>query len=177
MPYYEENETYIVAGILDPRFKLRWCSDDAERARSLDLLKAALERLSPASTVVVRVENYEPPPKKKRKSLFNFMYDDCDSPSTESQQQRSALTKQVDEYIETDTAPMDQNPAKYWQDNQKKYPLLSRLAKDVLGVPSSSAPVERLFSIAGKVFIPERCPLTDDRFAQLMFIRCNQNYI
>ena len=60
MPYYEENETYIVAGILDPHFKLRWCSDDAERAISLDLLKAALERLSPASTVVVRVENYEP---------------------------------------------------------------------------------------------------------------------
>lgn len=67
MPYYEENETYIVAGILDPRFKLRWCSDDAERAKSLDLLKAALERLSLSSTVVVRVENYEPPPKKKRK--------------------------------------------------------------------------------------------------------------
>ena len=178
MPYYEENETYIVAGILDPRFKLRWCSDDAERARSLDLLKAALERLSPASTVVVRVdENSEPPPKKKRKSLFNFMYDDSDSPSTESQQQRSALTKQVDEYIETDTAPMAQNPAKYWKDNQKKYSLLSRLAKDVLGVPSSSAPVERLFSIAGKVFTPKRCRLTDGRFAQLMFIRCNQNYI
>ena len=105
------------------------------------------------------------------------MYDDSDSPSTESQQQQSALTKQVDEYIETDTAPMAQNPAKYWKDNQKKYPLLSRLAKDVLGVPSSSAPVERLFSIAGKVFTPEICRLTDGRFAQLMFIRCNQNYI
>ena len=102
---------------------------------------------------------------------------DSDSSSTESQQQRSALTKQVDEYIETDTAPMAQNPAKYWKDNQKKYPLLSRLAKDILGVPSSSAPVERLFSIAGKVFTPERCCLTDGRFAQLMFIRCNQNYI
>ena len=100
-----------------------------------------------------------------------------DSPSTESQQQQSALTKQVDEYIETDIAPMAQNPAKYWQDNQKKYPLLSGLAKDVLGVPSSSAPVERLFSIAGKVFTTERCRLTDDRFVQLMFIKCNQNYI
>ena len=52
MPYYEENETYIVACILDPRFKLRWCSDDAERERSLDLLKAALERLSPAASTV-----------------------------------------------------------------------------------------------------------------------------
>ena len=111
------------------------------------------------------------------KSPFNFMYDDSDSPSTESQRQRSTLTKQVDEYIETDTAPMAQNPAKCWQDNQKKYPLLSRLAKDVLGVLSSSGPVERLFSIAGKVFTPERCRLTDGRFSQLMFIRCNQNYM
>ena len=59
------------------------------------------------------------------------------------------------------------------KENQKKYPILAMLAKDVLGVPSSSAPVERLFSIAGKVFTPERCQLTDKRFEQLMFIRCN----
>jgi len=137
----------------------------------LDLLIAALKRLSPTSAVVVRVdENSEPPPKKKRKSLFIFLYDDFDSPSTESQQQRSALTKQVDEYIETDTAPMAQNPAKYWQDNQKKYPLLSKLAKDILELPSSSAPVERLFSIAGKLFTPKRCCLTDGRFAQLTYV-------
>ena len=49
------------------------------------------------------------------------------------------------------------------------------LAKEVLGVPSSSAPVERLFSIAGKVFRPERSNLTDNRFEELMFIRCNNN--
>ena len=40
------------------------------------------------------------------------------------------------------------NPAKHWRENQKKYPFLAMLAKDVLGVPSSSAPVEWLFSIA-----------------------------
>ena len=80
-------------------------------------------------------------------------------------------------YIEGNTAPMSQNPSKYWKENQQKYPLLSRLAKDVLGVPSSSAPGGRLFSIAGKVFTPERCRLTDGRFAQLMFIRCNQTYV
>ena len=33
--------------------------------------------------------------------------------------------------------------------------------------------VERLFSIAGKVFTPDRCRLKDSRFEQLMFIRCN----
>ena len=44
------------------------------------------------------------------------MYDDSDSPLTENQQQLSALTKQVDKYIETDTAWMAQNSVKYWQD-------------------------------------------------------------
>ena len=58
----------------------------------------------------------------------------------------------------------------------KKLSNLSRLAKDILGVPSSSAPVERLFSVAGKVFTTERCHLTDGRFEQLMFIRSNNNY-
>ena len=31
MPYYEGNETYILAAMLDPRFKLRWCSNNLER--------------------------------------------------------------------------------------------------------------------------------------------------
>ena len=68
---------------------------------------------------------------------------------------------------------MDTNPADFWK-KENKYTKLSKLAKEVLGVPSSSAPVERLFSIAGKIFRPERCNLTDSRFEQLMFIRCNK---
>ena len=41
-------------------------------------------------------------------------------------------------------------------------------------IPASSAPVERLFSIAGKVFHPNRCCLKNKTFEELMFIRCNQ---
>ena len=57
-------------------------------------------------------------------------------------QQWSAISKQVEEYIEGNTASMSQNPAKYWKENQQKIPFYSRLAKDVLGEPSSSAPAE-----------------------------------
>jgi len=49
MPYYEENETYILAAILDPCFKLQWCSNDAEKQKSIDLVKSALERINPQS--------------------------------------------------------------------------------------------------------------------------------
>ena len=68
---------------------------------------------------------------------------------------------------------MKTNPTDFWKKEKIKYPHLSKLAKEVLGVPSSSTPVERLFSIAGKVFRPEHCNLKDLRFEQLMFIRCN----
>jgi len=60
---------------------------------------------------------------------------------------------------------MPKNPSMYWQDNQKKSPLLYKVGKERSRFTSSSAPVERLLSIVGKVFI---CHLTDKRFAQLM---------
>ena len=41
---------------------------------------------------------------------------------------------------------------KYWDLNFKKFPTLSKLAQTYLALPASSAPVERLFSIAGKIF-------------------------
>ena len=57
------------------------------------------------------------------------LYNESDSPSTECQQ-RSAISKQVEEYIEVTTPSMSQNPAKYWIEN--KITSFSRLAKDVL---------------------------------------------
>ena len=41
---------------------------------------------------------------------------------------------------------------------------------------ASSAPVERLFSIARKVFRPERCRLADTTVFKLMFIISNNKY-
>ena len=50
------------------------------------------------------------------------------------------------------------------------------LAKRVLSVPASSAPVERLFSVAGKVFKPDRCQMKDSTFETLLFINCNKEF-
>ena len=47
----------------------------------------------------------------------------------------------------------------------------------ILGISASSAAMERLFNIAGKVIRPDRCRLTDNTFQKLMFIRCNNKYL
>ena len=49
---------------------------------------------------------------------------------------------------------MNENPAEFWKREIIHYP---NLAMEVLGVPASSAPVERIFNIAGKIFCPEHC--------------------
>ena len=55
------------------------------------------------------------------------------------------------------------------------YPTLAVIAKRVLSVPASSAPVECLFSVAGKMFRPDRCQMKDTTFECLIFIKCNKD--
>ena len=43
------------------------------------------------------------------------------------------------DYLQVPSLPMDKNPATFWKENQKMYPMLAIIAKDVLGVPASSA--------------------------------------
>ena len=51
------------------------------------------------------------------------------------------------------------------------------LAFRYLAVPASSAHLDRIFSIAGKIFRPERCSLSDERFEQVMFVRINKDIV
>ena len=172
MAYYEEKEVYITAAILDPRFKLWWCFNETEKKEFTEMITSALERSVPATVSTVSTEdNTNPPPSKKAKTLFSFMPE----PSVQSESQSTSLTNELDNYLQSSCVSMEVNPTEFWKKEKTKYPHLSKLAKEVLGVPSSSAPVKRLFSIAGKLFRPEHCNLKDARFEELMFIRCNNN--
>ena len=124
-----------------------------------------------ANTSSARSSESSSPPKKRSK-LFGFM--DRSQQNTESQQVSDTLLLQVEEYLQSPTLPEDGDLLSYWKDNCHRYPELSKIACRYLQIPASSGPVERLFSIAGKVFRPDRCRLTDEMFAKLMFIRCNE---
>ena len=127
------------------------------------MITSALERSVPAtvSTVSSTEDTTDPPPSKKAKSLFSFMLE----PSAQSESQSTSLSNELDNYLQSSSVAMEVNPIDFWKKEKTKYPQLSNLA----------APVERLFSIAGKFFRPERCNLKDLRFEELMFIRCNNN--
>ena len=173
---FETNECYQLAPVLDPRFKLRWCTDDAEKENMKCLLKEKVTMLIPNTrTPTVEKDNEVEQPAKRRRvdtqcsRLFTFMQTTTtpQAPSVES------LEEEISTYLSSPCEEVDINPLNFWKENSEKYQKLTPLVKKVLSVPSSSAAVERLFSTAGKVFTPERCRLNDSRFSKLMFIRCN----
>ena len=55
----------------------------------------------------------------------------------------------------------DADPFAFWLDQASVYPLLSPVAIDLLAIPASSAPVERVFSTARELTTGKRNRLSD----------------
>ena len=165
---YEEHDDFMTASALDPRFKLQWCSGPAEYdGRKANLMaKAKAKANATQSTPDVT----EVAPSKKRKGFFSSI---IDIPASEATVDISEIRTEVELYFSEACLEEDADPLSYWKRHSRTYPALARIAPTYLAIPASSAPVERLFSVAGKVFRPERCRLADKTFEQLMFLRCN----
>ena len=69
MEQYENDSTFILASILDPRFKLEWCLTETEKFEKTEILHRSLNYLSP------RIELPEQQCKEtpKRRILFDFL--------------------------------------------------------------------------------------------------------
>ena len=62
------------------------------------------------------------------------------------------------------------NPLEWWRLKQQQYPLLAKVALRLLAIPATSAPSERVFSIAGITIAKERSRLNPANAGDLVFI-------
>jgi len=73
---------------------------------------------------------------------------------------------EIEHYFNTVESATDTvDSLEYWIELQSRHPLLSKVAVDILVIPVSSAPVERVFSTAGKACIGRRNRLADSHLA------------
>ena len=170
MSKYEEDEEFVIAAVLDPRFKLTWCMSKSMREQHISNVRAKMNSVEKKSE-----EELKSPPRKVHKpsgSLFSFL-----PQAANRQRHTSGSVNELDLYMSEDDENPDCDIMEYWKLNSKKFPTLSKLALSYPALPASSAPVERLFSIAGKIFRPERCLLTDQNFEALMFLKFNNTIL
>ena len=65
------------------------------------------------------------------------------------------------------------NVLEYWRRHCECYPLLASLARQILCVPATSVPAERVFSTAGLTITQKRCSLSTDNVDMLIFLQKN----
>ena len=106
------------------------------------------------------------PPSKKRK--FQVMKDLVASPSPSHTE-----FNEIEKYLEMSILDADENddPLKFWLCYEKKFPILSKMARTFLGMPASSGSVERLFSVAGSIARARRANLKIDTLEMMLCYR------
>jgi hypothetical protein len=65
----------------------------------------------------------------------------------------------------------------WWKRNQHLFPTISQVARRILAIPATSAPVERLFSVGGHIVTDLRHSLSAEHVRSLMFLHSNKDLI
>jgi hypothetical protein len=81
-----------------------------------------------------------------------------------------ASTTELGSYFEGSVGK-EVDPLSWWSENQKRFPILSRMARDYLAIPATSAPSERLFSQAGRTISEQRNRLKGDTACALLCLK------
>ncbi len=69
------------------------------------------------------------------------------------------------------------DPFDYWLTNRGSYPMLSSMAIDMLSIPGSSAPVERVFATAGESTLGRRNRLCEHNLEREVLLRKNKHFL
>ena len=78
---------------------------------------------------------------------------------------------------ETQQQPQTADPLTWWRENEAKFYGLKMLARKYLAIPATSAPSERVFSLAGNICSRRHASLSPDHLDALVFLNANGDLI
>ncbi|XP_038063040.1 uncharacterized protein LOC119733733 [Patiria miniata] len=188
-PFIEK--IYLVGAVLDPQYMLHWVDADVvftgSPEKSKNKLKDTLKEM-----VITEAERFVSNAEEAA-SLSHTSSEEEDIPakvprllakyktirSRTKSGEKDSVRIQLEKYIR-DEERHGLDAVTFWQDSgegKNKYPSLHALAKNILCVPASSAPVERIFSRGGLIMRPHRARLTPQMLETLMFLKCNEHVL
>ncbi|CAD6262098.1 unnamed protein product [Miscanthus lutarioriparius] len=110
-------------------------------------------------------ETQEPPPESKR-SFKSIIAEKMRKRGGANATTKSELDKYFSEDNEEDNEGFD--ILKYWKGNARRFPILSRMARDLLAIPISTVASESAFSTGGRVLDDFRSSLTPTMVERLI---------
>ena len=163
--------SYRISAVLDPSFKLKWCeSHEIREETTATIYQEMGKEFEPSQPLeIIEKEDSSTKPSKRRR-LFEFMEieNEC--------QQVHVGQDEFKQYLEDEDGIKFKNTLLFWKNKQSKYRVQAKIARNFLGVPATSAPVERVFSQAGRILQADRSKLLPENFEKLIFLQVNNAY-
>lgn len=119
----------------------------------------------------VETKSVQQPAKKKLCSLFAHYRNATGSSAGKCVQN---VNLQLSSYLERINKPEFDTDG-FCLCKMAEYAALQPLFEKVFCVPSTSAPVERVFSQSGLIMRPHRARMSDSMLETLMFLKCNSH--
>lgn len=173
--YKPVDDILLLASVLDPRFKnMRHLNED-EKKRVQQLLKKKFQEVKKKEEDLPRKESLEA-------TLFETATKMVKNNETMGRVFKSFKSpvktidefKEINNYLEIEELDILDNPLQWWKENCCKYKILSQLARELLCIPATSVPSERIFSKAGNIVSSKRYSLGSKLLNSLIFLAENK---
>lgn len=172
----ENNNIYMIATLLDPRFKtLAFSNNDCITRASNMLLEEANKYISndtvstSTNDSMQNINNSQSHVNDEHISLWSSF--DTEIIVTNNNMSNSTVTAtEVRNYLEIQYVHRRSNPLLFWSANKIQYPILSKCARDYLCIMATSVPSERVFSKAGNIINKKRNRLKPNIVNQILFL-------
>ena len=149
-----------LASLLDPRYKKLPFFSSSQRRTTEELLESRLDDLPLKRAEAEPRQTSEMPAKRRR---LNFLrYESSDNTSADELQC----------FLAEKSSP-DEDPLKWWKQNEHRFPQIAIVAKRVLAVPATSVPSERIFSATGLLINKLRNRLSSEIVDAIVFMNKN----
>ena len=148
----ESHECLVLSSILDPRFKDKCFTSAQAQTDARELLQQKVSALSSVGQNRTEADSVEPPPKRPRTALlkcFSEILKEAGASVHKDSGNEVAL------YLSEPLIEFHKGSEHltWWTNNRNHFPSLANLAQKYLCAPPTSVPSERLFSLAGDVYV------------------------
>jgi hAT family C-terminal dimerisation region len=89
----------------------------------------------------------------------------------------SVIKRQLAMFASENQQPQTADTLTWWQENDTRFRSLATLARKYLAIPATSAPSERVFSLAGNICNRRRACLSPAHLDALVFLNANSDLL
>ena len=159
------DSTAALAPILDPRYKRLPFFNSEQRKRAKEALESRLDEIPLKLPSRNQSETESAPCIKRQKTDSGLDFLMCYSPD------KHENDDELERYL---ASKCDSKPLDWWKNNEKNFPRIAVIAKQVLAVPATSVPSERIFSAAGLLVNKLRNRLSCHLVDKIIFLNKNK---